>query len=62
MEVVRVRQKGDDTWVFPQDSRFDNFPHTLILVKIMPLLNFFAASVGGRVQLIKDAYLHDDKT
>ena len=35
---------------------------TLILVKIMPLLNLVAANVAGRVHLIKDAYLHDDKT
>ena len=42
-------------------SRFDNSP-TLILVKIMPLLNLVAASVADRVYLIKDAYLIDDKT
>ena len=35
---------------------------TLILVKIMPLLNLVAAIVAGRVHLIKYAYLHDDKT
>ena len=35
---------------------------TLILVKIMPLLNLVAANVAGQVHLIKDAYLHDDKT
>ena len=34
---------------------------TLILVKIMPLLNLVAVSIFGRVHLIKDAYLHDDK-
>ena len=34
----------------------------LILVKIMPLLNLVAANVAGWVHLIKDAYLHDDKT
>ena len=33
---------------------------TLILVKIMPLLNLVVANVAGRVILIKDAYLHDD--
>ena len=38
------------------------FPHTLILVKIMPLLNLVAVSVAGRVHLIKYAYVHDDKT
>ena len=54
-----VRQ-GGDTWVFPHGSRFDISP-TLILVKIMPLLNLVAAIVAGRVHLIKDAYLHDDK-
>ena len=45
---------------FPHWLRFDNFP-TLILVKIMPLLNLVAASVVGQIHLIKDAYLHDDK-
>ena len=34
---------------------------TLILVKIIPLLNLVAANVAGRVHLIKYAYLHDDK-
>ena len=34
---------------------------TLILVKIMPLLNLVAVNVTGRVHLIKYAYLHDDK-
>ena len=38
------------------------FPPTLILVKIMPLLNLVATIVTGRVILIKYAYLHDDKT
>ena len=37
------------------------FP-TLILVKIMPLLNLVAVIVAGRLSLIKDAYLHDAKT
>ena len=45
---------------FPHWPRFDNSP-TLILVKIMPLLNLVAANVAGRVHLIKYAYLHDDK-
>ena len=35
---------------------------TLILVKIMPLLNLVAVSIAGQVHLIKYAYLHDDKT
>ena len=34
---------------------------TLILVKIMPLLNLVSASVAGQVHFIKYAYLHDDK-
>ena len=34
---------------------------TLILVKIMSLLNLVAANVAGWVHLIKYAYLHDDK-
>ena len=46
---------------FPIGSRFDNFP-TLILVKIMPLLNLVATNLAGCVHLIKDAYLHDAKT
>ena len=45
----------------PHWPRFD-ISHTLILVKIMPLLNLVVASIAGRVHLIKDAYLHDDKT
>ena len=45
----------------PHGSRFDNFP-TLILVKIMPLLNLVSVNVAGWVHLIKDAYLHDAKT
>ena len=44
----------------PISPRFDISP-TLILVKIMPLLNLVAAIVAGRVHLIMDAYLHDDK-
>ena len=34
---------------------------TLILVKIMPLLNLVATSIAGRFHLTKDAYVHDDK-
>ena len=34
---------------------------TLILVKIMPLLNLVSAIVASRVHLINYAYLHDDK-
>ena len=37
------------------------FP-TLILVKIMPLLNLVAANVAGWVHLIRYAYLHDAET
>ena len=36
------------------------FP-TLILVESCPFLILVAAIVAGRVHLIKDAYLHDDK-
>ena len=35
---------------------------TLILVKIMPLLNLVAVNVADWVHLIKYVYLHDDKT
>ena len=46
---------------FPPISQGLTSP-TLILGKIMPLLNLVAANVVGRVIfLIKDAYLHDDK-
>ena len=41
-------------------SRLTNFPHILILVKIMPHLNLVPAIVAGRVHLINYAYLHDD--
>ena len=34
----------------------------LILVKIMPLLNLVAVNVADWVHLIKDVYLHDEKT
>ena len=34
----------------------------LILVKIMPLLNLVATNVDDWVPLIKDVYLHDEKT
>ena len=36
-------------------------PPTLILVKIMPLLNLVATIIAGRDHLIKYAYLYDDK-
>ena len=34
----------------------------LILAKIIPLLNLFSANVADWVHLIKDVYLHDEKT
>ena len=54
-------KQGGDTWIFSHGSRFDNSP-TLILVKIMPLLNLVATNIAGWVHLIKDAYLHANKT
>ena len=46
---------------FPIRSWFNN-PPPLMLVKIMPLLNLVAANIAGWGYLIKDAYLHDEKT
>ena len=54
-------KQGKTHGFFPHCPRFDNFP-TLILVKIMPLLNLVAAIVAGQVHLIKYAYLHDSRT
>ena len=43
------------------DGGLTIFP-TLILVKIMPLLNLVATNIAGWVHLINYAYLHDNKT
>ena len=46
---------------FPSFLKVQQFA-TLILVKIMPLLNLVATIVAGRVHLINYAYLHDAET
>ena len=59
--MVGIKQNEKTHGFSTHWPKLENFP-TLILVKIMPLLNLVAANVAGRVHLIKDSYLHDDKT
>ena len=62
MKVVGIKQGKKTHGYFTHWPRFNNSPPTLILVKIVPLLNLVAAIVAGRIHLIKDAYLHDAET
>ena len=61
MRQGKVSEKGGDTWIFPQWAQGLTFP-LLILRKIMPLFIMVVVSIAGWVHLIKDAYLHDEKT
>ena len=51
MKVVGIKQGNMAHGFFSHWQRFNNFP-TLILVKIMPLLNLVAMIVAGRIHLI----------
>ena len=53
-------KQGGDTWISLMAEGLTSPP--LILVKIMPLLNFSFREHSWLGYLIKDAYLHDDKT
>ena len=53
-------KQGGDTWIFSHGSMFDIPPpypwenHALFIMVVV--------SIAGWVHLIKDVYLHDDKT
>ena len=49
MKVVGIRKRKNTHGFFSHWPWFSNFPHILILVKIMPLLNLVAAIVAGQV-------------
>ena len=60
MRQGKVSEKGGDTWIFSHGSRFD-------IPRPYPCENHAASQFSFREHswlgyLIKDAYLHDDKT
>ena len=54
-------KQGGDTWIFSHGSRFDNFPHPYPCENQAPS-QFSCPKCSWLSYLIKDAYLHDDKT